>query len=111
MESEDVIYRRLQKHMDRMPVGFPKSESGLDLELLKHFFTPDEALIAIELSLFPETLERIYPRLKNLGYTKEEAEKKLDSMMRKGLLMGGTSSPEKKWGKTIQQSAMDPRDF
>lgn len=95
MESEDVIYRRLQKHMDRLPVGFPKSESGLDLKLLKHFFTPDEAQIAIELSLFPETLERIYPRLKKLGYTKEDAEKKLDSMMRKGLLMGGHHLPKK----------------
>ena len=36
------VYRQLQRHIDNMPIAFPESESGLDIKLLKHFFTPEE---------------------------------------------------------------------
>jgi len=43
MESSTDVYRKLQRHIDNMPVAFPESESGLDIKLLKHLFTPEEA--------------------------------------------------------------------
>ena len=52
-ESE-TIYRRLQRHLDRMPVGFPATPSGVELRILQRLFTPEEAGIALELSAIPE---------------------------------------------------------
>ena len=45
--EDSDIYRRLQQHLDQMPVGFPRAESGADIRVLKHLFTPEEAKIAI----------------------------------------------------------------
>ena len=58
VESNDV-YRKLQQHIDeRMPVGFPRSESGADIRILKHLFTPEEANLVLYLSALPESIER-----------------------------------------------------
>jgi Na+-translocating ferredoxin:NAD+ oxidoreductase subunit B len=43
MNKLEQIYRDLQKHMDRMPVGYPATSSGVDIRILKQFFTPEEA--------------------------------------------------------------------
>ncbi|HOP63737.1 MAG TPA: 4Fe-4S binding protein [Spirochaetota bacterium] len=89
METDDLVYRKLQKHLDRMPVGFPESESGAEINILKELFTPEEAEIALELSMLPESASRIYPRLKTHFSSVEELEVKLDDMFSKGLIMGG----------------------
>jgi len=31
MEEADEVYRKLQEHLDHMPVGFPATESGVEL--------------------------------------------------------------------------------
>ena len=46
LEERDIIYRRLQEHLDQMPIGFPRAESGSDIKVLKFLFTPEEAKIA-----------------------------------------------------------------
>lgn len=84
-----------------MPVGFPASESGADLRLLKHLFTEQEARIALKLSMLPEPLARIHKRVKKGGMALsiEELGQILDRMVKKGLIMRGRSSesvgPEK----------------
>jgi len=35
-EEKSDIYRILQQHLDRMPIGFPPTKSGVELRLLKH---------------------------------------------------------------------------
>lgn len=95
MTTDEIIYRRLQEHINRMPVGFPKSETGADIRILKQLFTGEEARIALELSMLPETIDRIYPRIKDMGYTKEQAEDMLQSMYKKGLIAGGELLPKK----------------
>jgi len=87
MNAENIIYRDLQRHMDRMPGGFPEVESGLDIKLLKRFFTPEEAEMATQLSMKPEPLARIYNRVKNTGMSVEELRQLLDRMMRKGVIL------------------------
>lgn len=99
IEQDDIIYRRLQEHMHRMPVGFPQNESGLDIRILKNLFTVEEAQVALELGMLPETVDRIYPRIKDLGYSKQQAGDILDSMLMKGLLLGGDFYPKKKGKK------------
>jgi electron transport complex protein RnfB len=103
VESND-IYRKLQQRIDkRMPVGFPKSESGADIRILKHLFAPEEANLTLSLSALPEPITRIYKRLKNTGITIEELEEKLDNLVKKGLIMGGSfNDPDKKLYSTAQ---------
>ena len=78
MESNADVYRQLQRHIDNMPIPFPESESGLDIKVLQHFFTPEEAKVALELSALPEPLERIHKRLKKTGMSLEALEKILE---------------------------------
>jgi len=72
MDTENRVYRDLQRYLDRMPGGFPEVESGLDIKLLKRFFTPEEAEMATQLSMKPEPLKRIYGRAKDSGMSLEE---------------------------------------
>jgi hypothetical protein len=74
---------------DLMPIPFPESVSGLDIRLLQHFFAPEEAEIALELSALPEPLERIHKRLKKTGISLEALEKILDKLTEKGSILGG----------------------
>ncbi|MHA1369054.1 MAG: 4Fe-4S dicluster domain-containing protein [Promethearchaeota archaeon] len=89
-DSEDV-YRQLQQHLDKMPVGFPATSSGVEIRILKHLFTPDEARIALKLSFIPTSLKKIYRRFKKTGITLSELEEKLDGMVRKGCLNYGVN--------------------
>ena len=83
VETIDV-YRKLQQHIDeRMPVGFPQSESGADIRILKNLFTPEEARITLNLSALAEPLERIYKRVKDTGISIKELEDKLDGLEEK----------------------------
>ena len=105
VETIDV-YRKLQQHIDeRMPVGFPQSESGADIRILKSLFTPEEASITLNLSALPEPIERIYKRVKDNGISIKELEDKLDSLVSRGVIMGGSftnSLPDKKLYSTAQ---------
>ncbi|MFX0138727.1 MAG: ATP-binding protein [Candidatus Hodarchaeota archaeon] len=87
--AEDIVYRELQQHLDKMPVGFPPTKSRVEIRILKRLFTTEEAKIATKLKFSPkptEPLENIYKRMKDLGYSIEELEKKLDNMVKKGLI-------------------------
>ena len=50
----DDIYQRLAKHLDKLPGGFPSTESGVELRLLRRLFTPEQAELAPHLTLIPE---------------------------------------------------------
>ena len=50
MNNGEELYVRLQKHLDRQAVGFPATKSGVEIRILKHIFTPEEARIATCLS-------------------------------------------------------------
>ena len=47
------VYERLRERLDMFPQGFPKTESGVELEILEHLFAPDEAEIMLHLRPFP----------------------------------------------------------
>ncbi len=103
VETNDV-YRKLQQHIDeRMPVGFPPSESGADIRILKSLFTPEEASLTLNLSALAEPIERIYKRVKDSGISIKELEDKLDNLVKKGVIMGGSfNNPDKKTYSTAQ---------
>jgi ferredoxin len=87
MDKDSKIYRDLQKHLDRLPSGFPAMESGVEIRILKHLFTPEEANMAAQLSMKPEPLKRIYKRIKKGGISIEELQQLLDRMVYKGTVL------------------------
>jgi len=78
-----AIYRKLAEHLDRLPDGFPPSETGAELRLLEQLFTPQEAELATHLTLEREEAQAIARRA---GLAPQEAKKQLDEMARKGLI-------------------------
>ena len=87
MTSQGDVYRRLEQHLDTLPVAYPATASGVEIRILKRLFTPEEAELALALSALPETVEKIQPRLP--GRTMEELETMLDRMVQKGAIFGG----------------------
>jgi Pyruvate/2-oxoacid:ferredoxin oxidoreductase delta subunit len=87
MTDEGDVYRRLQKHLDTLPVPFPATPSGVELRILRHLFTEEEAEVALGLSAVPEPVEKIRRRVR--GRTDAELEPILDRMVDKGAIFGG----------------------
>ena len=85
MKENDKIYRSLQEHLDNMPIGFPRAESGADLKVLKAFFTPEEAELATYLNFTAVPLNEIYSRCK-YQMRIQELQEKLDKMVEKGII-------------------------
>lgn len=77
------IYKKLAKHLDNLPGGFPSTKSGVELRILRRLFTPDEAELALYLSPIPEEPQVIARRAK---ITPEEAPRRLEEMAKKGLI-------------------------
>ena len=77
----DDVYLRLRDFLDKLPGGFPATESGVEIKLLKRYFTPEEAEMELHLQLFPETAAAIAERA---GMEEEKAAEMLESMARQG---------------------------
>jgi formate hydrogenlyase subunit 6/NADH:ubiquinone oxidoreductase subunit I len=98
------VYRKLQRHIDVMPVGFPATESGVELSILRRLFTPEEAEAALLLSALPEPLARIHRRAPRGRWTAAELETLLDGLAAKGAVMGGGHAApgrKKTWSKAM----------
>ena len=80
----EVIYERLAQHLDRLPAGFPRTESGVELRILRKLFNPEEAELACHLQMMPETAEAIAARV---GQPEAELAEKLAALSRKGLIL------------------------
>ena len=44
-----TIYEKLRKQIDQYSVGFPKTESGVEIKLLKKLYTEEEAALYLDL--------------------------------------------------------------
>lgn len=76
-------YGKLARHLDSLPGGFPASETGVELRLLKRLFTPEEAELAVYLTLEQEEASAIADRA---GIEPTEVAERLSRMARKGLI-------------------------
>lgn len=88
MDTENKVYRDLQKFLDTLPGGFPATKSGSDIRLLKYLFTPEEAKIAMCLTVKPESAKQIHNRANKSGIpiSIKELQRILDQMLYKGIL-------------------------
>jgi len=81
------VYSKLAEHLDSLPAGFPATESGVELRILKRLFTPLEAEVAIGLTMIPEPAAAIAGRLNRDA---KELEALLATMAAKGLIFGAS---------------------
>lgn len=80
---QNDVYHRLRERLHEMPNGFPSTESGVEIDLLKKIFTEDEAELFLKLKMSFESLDDIALRT---GIEKESLGNKLREMRNKGQL-------------------------
>ena len=80
----EPIYNTLAQHLDTLPGGYPATESGIELRILKRLFTPEEAEIAVHLTLMPEPASAIAQRI---GADETKLTAILKDMSHKGLII------------------------
>jgi Pyruvate/2-oxoacid:ferredoxin oxidoreductase delta subunit len=80
----DQVYVRLQQHLNKQTFGFPATRSGVEINILKHIFTPEEAEIACCLSYKYEPLQTIFSRAGDQVDSPESLAKILDRIQKKG---------------------------
>ena len=79
----DEHYIKLQEFLDQFPLGFPKTSSGVEINILKKLFTEEEATLAVLMPILPEPVENI---AKQMDTDSEALGKKLEEMAKKGLI-------------------------
>lgn len=79
------VYERLAQHLDDLPAGFPRTESGVEIRILRRLFTPEDAELALHLTLIPEEPRVVARRAK---IPVNEAARQLREMEKKGLIIG-----------------------
>ena len=83
MAPNDVVYERLAEALDKLANGFARTQSNVEIRLLKKIFSHEEASIACQLNGSMESSEVIAERV---GLPAKQAEAKLTEMAGKGLL-------------------------
>ncbi len=86
------IYKKLARHLDNLPGGYPPTESGVELKILRRLFTPEEAELTLHLTIIAEPARVVARRA---GISVGEASGRLEEMARKGLILktGGNGKP------------------
>jgi NAD-dependent dihydropyrimidine dehydrogenase PreA subunit len=90
----DDLWERLRGHLDDLPGGYPATESGVEIRILKRLFSEEEAQLVLQLTPLLEP-----PRViaKRAGLTPEEASKRLYDLSRKGLVYRVTREGENQY--------------
>ncbi len=86
MDTVDQVYRELQRHLDRQPIGFPASRSGAEIRILKRLFTPEQAQLATHLNYKLSTAEQVYESAKGGGPSSADVERMLNEMAAAGAI-------------------------
>ena len=79
----DLIYENLAEALDRLPNGFPRTSSRVEIRMLMKMFSTEEAALASQMGINKETADAI---AKRTGLAPEDASTRLQKMADKGLL-------------------------
>jgi len=81
----EKTYKALQKHLDKQPVGYPATFSGVERRILKAMFSIDEARLAMHMECWQfETADAIFNKAGEiLGMTLDEVAGRLSAMEKK----------------------------
>ncbi|MEN6638870.1 MAG: 4Fe-4S binding protein [Smithella sp.] len=101
MPTDDSIYRQLQIQLDQYPIGYPATKSGVEIDILKYFFTPLQAKIALCLTLRSIPVSPVRKRLKKKfgsELSSDELSAMLENMFQKGVIRRSESAGSPRWG-------------
>ncbi|HOG46367.1 MAG TPA: 4Fe-4S binding protein [Anaerolineae bacterium] len=90
----DDVYRALARRLDEIPNGFPAAPDGSELRLLASLFQPEEAALAAQMRLTPETAAEIAART---GGEVPAVQALLKGMVRRGLIRAERGEGELKF--------------
>ena len=79
----ESIYNKLREHLNHLPIGMPETTSGVEIEILKELFTPEQAELALDLTAKTESADELSVRLKR---NKDDFVPMLDEMTNEGLI-------------------------
>ena len=77
------LYQQLAHHLDNLPGGYPPTESGVELRILRRLFSPEEAELAMCLTVLPEEAKVVARRA---HWPVPETAQMLQEMEAKGLI-------------------------
>jgi electron transport complex protein RnfB len=83
-------YKQLALALDRLPGGFPETKSGVELQILRKIFSPEEASLASVLTGRSETIDTIAQRVDR---PREEVELRLLGMLGRMLVWSSLRGP------------------
>jgi Na+-translocating ferredoxin:NAD+ oxidoreductase subunit B len=86
LENTDKIYVELQKHLDKQAVGFPATKTGVELRILKELFTPEQAGVALHLSVEPKSAVQVHEEMQASYITVEKVAQLLIEMVKNGAI-------------------------
>ncbi|GAB6097191.1 4Fe-4S binding protein [Desulfatiferula olefinivorans] len=89
------IYRLLQQRLDMYSVGFPATESGIEITILKAMFSEEDAALFLSLSPILETPEAVAARI---GRSPADTAEHLEDMSQRGLLFRVKKNDSVKYG-------------
>jgi len=46
----ETLFRQLARHLHNLPGGYPPTETGVELKILRRLFTPEEAELILHLT-------------------------------------------------------------
>lgn len=76
-------YHRLAHALDKLPNGFPRTKSGVEIEILRHLFKPDEAEI---LSLLTRDMQSCSEVALKAKLDEKDVEQQLSNLAKRGLI-------------------------
>ena len=82
-ETADIYYGALADALNRLPNAFPRTESNIEILLLKKIFAPEEAWLAGQMGIEMEAVDSIAQRV---GLPVEEVRERLEKMSKRGFV-------------------------
>ena len=73
----DEAYERLAEALDALPNRFPRTESGVEIKILKWLYTPEQAHVFGYLKREPQTVEEIAEKA---GLSSDQVKQQLDTV-------------------------------
>ena len=61
------VFKQLAQTLDQMPEGFPVTESGVEIKILKKIYSTEDARMFLKLKRQPETAQEKYHGKRNGG--------------------------------------------
>jgi Na+-translocating ferredoxin:NAD+ oxidoreductase subunit B len=89
-----AVYERLAHALNKHPEGFPRTQTGVELQILMRILSPEEAELGSHLTHNLETAEAIGKRM---GVPEAELERRLLAMMAQGKVWRRKSEQAGKW--------------